>query len=149
MGSEMCIRDRVIVNDQVSYTPDAGFSGTDCFNYVICDDGMPSKCDTARVDIIIANDAPIAVDDEASTPSNTPIIIDVLDNDLDPDNGTISVSLDNNKKAQNGTVDIVNNQAIYTPNQRFSGTDCFNYIICDDGSPIPVSYTHLTLPTKA
>jgi len=69
----------------VTYTPDDGYDGTATFGYQICDD--TSLCDTATVTITInpVNENPIAVDDSATTSTNTDVIIDVLANDSDPD----------------------------------------------------------------
>lgn len=36
-------------NGSFTYTPDPGFSGIDSFAYQICDNGLPSMCDTAMV----------------------------------------------------------------------------------------------------
>ena len=40
-------------NGTYSYTPNAGFTGTDQFLYKVCDNGNPSLCDTATVYITI------------------------------------------------------------------------------------------------
>ena len=37
-----------------TYTPDSGYFGEDTFNYIICDDGTPSLCDSATVTIKVA-----------------------------------------------------------------------------------------------
>lgn len=42
----------------ITYTPNTGFSGFDSFQYSICDDGVPSLCDTATVYVTV--DAPPA-----------------------------------------------------------------------------------------
>ncbi len=73
----------------VTYTPAAGFSGTDTFDYTITD-GIAT--DTATVTVAVANGAPAAVDDEASTGRNRPVDIAVLANDSDPDGDTLRVT---------------------------------------------------------
>jgi gliding motility-associated-like protein len=45
-------------DDSVSYTPNRDFVGRDTLTYVICDNGKPSKCDTALVFITIFDDRP-------------------------------------------------------------------------------------------
>jgi gliding motility-associated-like protein len=42
----------------ITYTPDEGYSGIDSFTYVICDDGIPSMCDSATVYITIVPERP-------------------------------------------------------------------------------------------
>ncbi len=40
-----------------TYTPNAGFMGSDTFTYEVCDNGTPSECATATVTIIVGDDA--------------------------------------------------------------------------------------------
>ena len=65
------INGTISINDQgiFTYTPNANYFGLDSFYYEICDNGIPSLCDTAKViiTVISVNDAPIAVDDNSST----------------------------------------------------------------------------------
>ncbi len=122
----------IIGNSSVNYTPNEGFVGIDSFEYVICD--PVGLCDTATVTITVVdpnvNQAPIAVDDEATTEVNTPISIEVLANDSDPDGDTLTIT-DINELPSNGTVTIEGSAVNYTPNTDFIGTDSFEYVICD------------------
>jgi gliding motility-associated-like protein len=127
----------VDANGNITYTPDAGFNGTDTIIYVICDGGTPNLCDTALVIITVGavNDAPIAVDDAVTTNEDIPITIGVLGNDTDSD-GTISnptIIVDPN----NGTAVVdANGNITYTPNPDFYGNDTLTYVICDNGTPV-------------
>jgi hypothetical protein len=80
------------------------------------------------------NQPPVAVDDEAITWMNTPVLIDVLANDYDPDpEGQINPdSLTITYGGLRGTSRVVNGKIEYTPNQGFSGTDRIFYIVSDD-----------------
>jgi len=84
---------------------------------------------------------PVAVDDSASTPRNTPVDIDILNNDYFTD-GTppiaaslvvITIITD----STNGmvTVDSLTGIATYTPNNGYTGSDTFTYKICDIANP--------------
>jgi gliding motility-associated-like protein len=42
----------------ITYTPSEGFVGVDSFTYQICDDGVPSLCDTATVYITVLPNRP-------------------------------------------------------------------------------------------
>jgi gliding motility-associated-like protein len=42
----------------ITYTPDTDFVGVDSFMYVICDDGIPSLCDSAWVFVTVLPDRP-------------------------------------------------------------------------------------------
>ncbi len=59
------------------YTPPAGFTGDDSFEYTICDNGNPALCDTAIVVITVTPDngnTTVANDDAYnSTPGATVI----------------------------------------------------------------------------
>lgn len=78
------------------------------------------------------NNAPMAVNDSASTTVNTAININVLVNDTDIDGNTLSlISVD---RAANGSVEKNEDGTVkYTPDDGFSGSDSFTYTI-DDGN---------------
>ncbi|MCB0761688.1 MAG: tandem-95 repeat protein, partial [Flavobacteriales bacterium] len=125
----------------VIYTPNTDFNGEDSFVYEVCDDGYPSPglCDTASVVISVnpVNDPPFATDDSLVTEEEVEIDIAVTENDGDDegdnlDNTTLDVITD----PENGTV-VVNDDGTvtYIPNEDFNGTDQFEYVICDDGTP--------------
>ena len=124
------------------YTPDPTFIGTDTYIYSICDDGVPSLCDTTVVTINVLPDAnpnnqpPVAANDGAVTPLNTPVGGDLLANDFDPDGDNIIINTTPVFNPTNGTV-VINSDGtyVYTPNNGFTGTDVFTYTICDDGTP--------------
>ena len=133
---------------EITYTPDPGFNGTDTFDYVVCDDGnpLPSLCDTATVTITVlpVNDPPIAVNDADTTDEDTPVTVDVVANDDDPNDplGNIDpTTVDSIPGAgpSNGTISInpVTGEITYTPDPNFNGTDTFDYVVCDDGNPLP------------
>jgi hypothetical protein len=80
--------------------------------------------------------SPIAGDDETSTSLETPVVIDVLTNDSDPD-GVIdptTVQIDHDGDPGNGAVaiDLVTGRITYTPNPGFVGTDTFSYFVLDN-----------------
>ncbi len=75
------------------------------------------------------NKAPIASNDSAATQAGTPVAINVLNNDSDPDGDTLNIS--NVGNAANGTVSNTNGTLTYTPKAGFSGSDSFNYSISD------------------
>ncbi|WP_299157105.1 Ig-like domain-containing protein, partial [uncultured Christiangramia sp.] len=63
----------VINNDgTVTYSPNENFNGTDTFTYTISDGNGGTDTATVTVTIGAENDAPVAVDDSASTSEDTP-----------------------------------------------------------------------------
>ncbi len=121
----------------VSYTPDLNFFGIDTFTYtVLDDDGEISNEATVTVTVTELNDAPIANDDSATTPIDTPVTIDLTDNDTDVD-GTIDDTSLVIVQPDNGTVvDNGDGTVSYTPDLNFVGTDTFTYTVLDDDGEI-------------
>ena len=76
------------------------------------------------------NEAPSAVNDTIITAFNTATAaINVLTNDTDPENDSLSVT--SNSNPTNGSITQTGNTFIYTPNSGFSGSDNFSYTISD------------------
>lgn len=115
----------------LTYTSIEGYGGADFFEYQICDDY--GNCDVGVVNINViggSNAAPIANNDMVNTPVNTPVDIDALGNDIDPEGQMLTIS--NATQGSNGTVIIVSgNQINYVPDTDFEGTDEFIYVMCD------------------
>ena len=77
-------------DDTIDYTPAAGFAGTDTFSYTIYDGN--GGTDTATVTVGVNNAAPVAVDDAATTPTDTLVNVDVLANDSDPNGDPLTIT---------------------------------------------------------
>lgn len=92
---------------------------------------------------------PIAENDAATTAPNTPVSINVLQNDRDPDNDPLTITGVTN--GSNGTVQINRNAtpnnpaddfAVYTPDRGFTGRDLFTYNISDgNGNTVTAQVT--------
>ncbi len=135
-----------------TYTPNAGFSGEDSFEYEVCDDGTPSVCDVATVVIEVlpvvdpVNNAPVANPDDYITDVNTPVNGSVLPNDFDPDGDDLTPTKTGDPT--NGTV-VFNPDGTftYTPNTDFEGEDSFTYQVCDaDGLCDETTVTIIVVP---
>ena len=133
-----------------TYTPDANFFGDDSFVYEVCD--TEGLCDTATVTLSVdgLNDPPVANDDGASTPEDTPVSVDVAANDSDVD-GDLDPSSANTdcttcSGPSNGT--LVNNgdgTFTYTPDEGFNGSDSFAYEICDAEGACDTATVNITV----
>jgi|GEM_PF-835390 len=147
----------VIINPDgtYTYTPNPGFVGFDFFTYRVCDDGIPTICDVADVVIYVEadlyiNDAPIVIDDYSVTAINGSISGNVTDNDIDPDLDVVTVDPVPTTPASNGTVVLdTDGTYSYTPNPGFTGTDSFEYTICDNGTPVLCSTGTVTIDVLA
>ncbi|NEP50516.1 MAG: tandem-95 repeat protein [Moorea sp. SIO3C2] len=123
----------------ITYTPNGDFTGTDTFTYQLSDGINAPVTATVSVDITEGNQPPVAGDDTASTELNTPVTIDVLANDSDPEGDALNVAID--QQGGNGTAVVNQDGTIsYTPNDGFTGTDSFTYQI-DDGTNPAVTAT--------
>ena len=110
----------------LTYTPDAPFSGSDSFTFTV-NDGFGGT-DTGTVNItVIPNIFPVADDQNLTTAEDTPLPITLTGNDPDGDPVTFSAG-----SAANGAVTGSGQNVTYTPNANFNGTDSFTFTIADD-----------------
>lgn len=111
-----------------TYTPKAGFSGSDSFTYTLQDsDGRTS---TSTVAVTVTSDTPTAVADSLITSQNTAGTITVLANDLRPATGAALSVTGIAANPTNGTAIVTSTgQVIYTPAKDYIGTDSFQYTI--------------------
>lgn len=113
----------------VIYTPAANFSGLATFTYAISDGKGGTASATVVVNVIAANDPPVASDDVASTAEDTAVVIGVLGNDTDIDGDALVVA--SVTVAANGVATISGTAVSYVPNTNFFGTDSFAYTVSD------------------
>ena len=130
-----------IVGNAVRYTPDGGFSGTDSFAYTVSDGTSTA---TATVTITVANGAPTAQNDAATTAEDTAVTVPVLANDTDPDGDALSVTAVSDPA--NGTAEIVEGAVRYTPAPDFNGTDTFTYTVSDGTATATATVTVTVTP---
>jgi hypothetical protein len=117
------------INDTtITYTPAANYHGNDAFAYTISD-GLSTS--SANVILVVnpVNDAPVAHNDGATTTAGTPVAIEVLANDIDPDGDGLTIT--GSTQPANGSVSIRGASVDYTPNGGFIGTDGFQYTVGD------------------
>ncbi|NET63811.1 MAG: tandem-95 repeat protein [Moorea sp. SIO1G6] len=99
------------------------------------------------IDFNLLNEAPVPVDDTATTDQSTEVIIDVLGNDSDPEGDPLTVNIE--AQQFNGTA-VVNqdNTITYTPNDGFTGTDTFTYQVSDGINPGVTATVTVDVPNK-
>lgn len=125
-----------VMGECVTYTPDPGFNGNDTMCIVVCHPALPAMCDTTIVIITVTpvDAPPVANNDLVITDQDEPVVIDVLENDSDPDSPLGFPTIVN--VPDNGTVVVNPDSTItYTPDENFVGVDTFMYEICDDTEP--------------
>ena len=121
-------------SNQYVYTPNAGFFGIDQFTYKVVASNGTSNVATVTVTVPQNQPAPVANNDNATTPKGTPVTIPVLGND-NLNGGTIQMVMLVSSPA-NGTVTLnAANQYVYTPNAGFVGTNQFTYkVVASNGT---------------
>jgi len=124
-----------------SFTPPVDFTGPVTFTYQALDSqGLLSPAATATVTVRL-NKPPLAVADTVSTAVNTPLLINVLANDSDPDTvldqtnriNPASVFIPGINRPNNGGTAVVNadGSISYTPSPGFTGVEEFMYRVRD------------------
>ena len=134
--------------DSISYTPPANFNGNDTIIYSICDNGSPVLCDTDTIFIFVinssVNSSPIAENDTMSASDTTTLVIDVLNNDFDPDGDSLTVNILNGPTGGTGTV-TGNGSIIYIPDSGACGLDSITYIVCDPYGACDTAVVYITV----
>lgn len=130
-----------------TYTPGSNASGTDTFTYTVRDSGGLTDTSTVSITILAANDDPLAVDDifgdgdtsnasvgvgDTITEDDTEVVLDVLANDSDVDDGSSLWFIPSFTTPDNGSLEYKADKTfLYTPDADWNGTDSFTYMVLD------------------
>ncbi len=121
-----------------TYTPNAGFTGTDSLIYQICDDRDPTVCSQATVLLVVAadGDAISAEDNEYTLDRNTSLNEDLSGNVTTLADLGVTFTADPVSGPANGTITInPDGTFTYTPTEDFFGRDSIVYEVCLNGDP--------------
>ncbi|MGB6153192.1 MAG: gliding motility-associated C-terminal domain-containing protein [Pricia sp.] len=121
----------------VTYIPNPDYTGTDTFDYTVCNASGACSMATVTVEVLPIVDA---IDDLAATTQNMSTDIDILANDNDiPSIGSLTATNPSNGNILIDTGGTPNNPSddsiTYTPDNGFVGNDSFTYTLCDDAGP--------------
>ena len=121
-------------DNTLSYTPDVDYTGPDTITYRIEDPAGNTA--TGEVAVTVepdsgpGNQAPVAVNDTATTEEDTAVTIDALANDSDPDGDPIFI--EEVFPPANGSASMDSDGNIqYTPAPGFTGEDTITYSVSD------------------
>ncbi len=130
-----------------TFTPAPNFNGEATISYTIEDEEGLTDSAIHTVDVAEVQDAPDAEDDVAETDEDTPVTIDVLGNDSDPDGDPLTVT-----EATSPDGDVVINPdgtITFTPDENFNGDTTIEYTITDpDGNEDTATVTVTVLPVN-
>ncbi len=131
-------------NGIITYTPSDKYTGTDSFEYEICD--TDGACARGIVTIIVSNEAPTGIDDIVEVKEDNSISINVISNDIDPQNNLDYNTLTILSSPENGNVTIQSEGLIsYTPEENYSGDDEFEYQVCDEDGYCTSASVYITV----
>jgi len=110
----------------IIFTPNPGFSGTVVFYYTIANSVGLDASSTVTVTILAP---PVATPDTVSTPEGSPVTINVLANDTDPNTPPLHLGIASfsQPSASVGTVSQSGTNLLFTPAAGFFGTVTFQY----------------------
>ena len=115
----------------VLYTPRTGVLGADTFTYTASDGALTATA-TITVTVTPRNQPPVAVNDSVVVPRNSANnILNVLDNDNDPNGDAVRVTAVTQGAKGTVTVGAGGANVIYTPAANTDGADSFTYTISD------------------
>ena len=132
-----------ISGSTVIYTPAAGYHGLDGFAYIVIDGQGGSASAAVSVDVTSVNDLPIAQDDSVSTLEDTPVMIAVLANDVDPDGDPLGI--ESNSQPLHGATIRAGSSIVYTPVPNYFGEDAFTYTVADGNGGTAVATARVTI----
>ena len=105
------------------------------------DDDLISEASTS---VVVINLPPDAADDQATTPKDTAITVDVLANDSDVPADPLTI-LSVGAPAHGTAAATANEQILYTPSAGYVGADSFVYTVGDDDSGAGVASVKITV----
>ena len=118
-----------------------GESATDTFTYTIDDGNGGSDTATVTVTITGVNDAPKAVDDAAETDDRSPVEVEVLSNDTDPDSTDVLSVSGTDTAGLLGAVSVTGNTVTYDPSGVWNQPGGVNPLRAGDTAEVSFKYT--------
>lgn len=129
------------------YTPNVNYNGSDSFKFKVSDGTFESNESTVNITVNAVNDAPTAVNDIATVNEDANVSIDVLANDSDEENDTLTISTV--ETPANGSAIIENGKVKYAPISNYNGNDSFTYTISDGNGGSDTATVNVTVnPTN-
>ena len=113
-----------------TYTPKENYHGQDTFAYIASDGTLSSTAGLVSVTITAVDDDPNTMDVTATTDEDTSVTITLEAEEVDGDNITFQLKTN----PSNGSVTISGNQATYTPNENYYGSDSFTFEAVDSSA---------------
>ncbi|MEZ4705582.1 MAG: Ig-like domain-containing protein [Caldilineaceae bacterium] len=107
----------------LTYTPNAGFTGSDSFTFVVNDGLVDSTAATVNIAVNPVNSAPVANGQNVSTDEDMALAITLTATDADNDVLAYSIVT----PPTHGTLGGLAHTLVYTPDGDFNGSDTFTF----------------------
>jgi len=122
-----------IINDKIVYTPAKNYYGNDSFSFTVSDGNGGFDTKTVSIDVLPVNDAPVTANDSSSIDEDSPVLIDILANDSDVEDGFFPAqNITISTQPTHGTIAVQDNgKVLYTPSVDYYGLDSFQYSVTD------------------
>ncbi|MFA5711917.1 Ig-like domain-containing protein, partial [Mycolicibacterium sp.] len=134
----------------ITYTPQAGYTGSDSFSYTVSDGrgGTATATVSVTVSAGAGNSNPMATNNAASTPKDTPLTFNPASDDSDPNGDPISITAVTTP-AHGTAILNANGTVTYTPAAGYTGPDSFSYTISDGQGGTATATVSLTVTAPA
>jgi large repetitive protein len=129
----------------LTFTPAFDFNGTATITYQISDGNGGTATSTVTVTVVPQPEAPRPLPDGATTAEDTPVTINVLANDADPDGDTIRVTAATVNPAQGSVTINADGTITFTPAADFNGTAVITYDVTDDTGRVSTATATITV----
>jgi large repetitive protein len=140
---------QISANNQILYTPPAGFIGQDIFTYTVQNAAGETDTASVTVDVKLFFVDPVAVDDSYDLAVNAiDLPLNVLSNDIEGQAGALTIIMVTQPNG-GGQVSIASGgkSLRYTPVRGFNGSESFTYTVADsNGKQATAKVTLHTLP---
>jgi uncharacterized repeat protein (TIGR01451 family) len=136
-----------------TYTPAPDFNGSDSFTYKANDGAADSNIATVTITVNPVNDTPVANEQSAETPEDTPVDITLIGSDMDGDplSFIITTLPTHGSLAEGGSAitttpyTLTGATITYTPTLSYNGADSFTFKVNDGTVDSNIATVNITI----